>query len=409
MNAATAAPAALPLRVNMAWTLVGNLAHAAAQWAVVVVLARMGSAETVGTYALALAIVSPVFLFANMHLRTVLSTDVAAETGIGVYFSLRLATSAVTLFLLLTAALYWRGLEGFVLAGLALAKAFEAISEILYGELQRQERMDRVGKSMILRAFGSLSAMAAAMQLTGSLPLAVFSIALVSAAVAASDVHSTGALHRNGTLHEMKRLAVSAAPLGLLLLLVSLNAAIPRYFLAGMASPAAVGVFAALSYVSIALNTLVMAAGQASGASMARSFWSRDASAFLRKSGRLVGLSVVLGLTGLAAAAAYGGEFLHALYGPAYAAEHAAFLWLMAAGAVSFAASAIGYAMSAARCFLPQVPTLAATALVTAICCRLWVPQAGVAGAAMAQTAGFAAQLLLSLWLLGYFSWRKFQ
>src|SRR5690606_4121924 len=114
------------------------------------------------------------------------------------------------------------------------------------------------------------------------LPLAVFSMAVISAAVAASDMRSTGVLRMSGTLQEIKHLAVSAAPLGLLLLLVSLNAAIPRYFLAGMASPAAVGVFAALSYVSIALNTLVMAAGQASGASMARSFWSRDASAFLR-------------------------------------------------------------------------------------------------------------------------------
>ncbi len=409
MNAATATPAALSLRVNMAWTLVGNLAQAAAQWAVVVVLARMGNVETVGAYALALAIVSPVFLFANMHLRTVLSTDVTGETGIGVYFSLRLATSAATLCLLLAAALYWGGFEGFVLAGLALAKAFEAISELLYGELQRQERMDRIGKSMILRAVGSLAAVAAAMRLTQNLPLAVFSMAVISAAVAASDMRSTGVLRMSGTLQEIKRLAVSAAPLGLLLLLVSLNAAIPRYFLAGMASPAAVGVFAALSYVSIALNTLVMAAGQASGASMARSFWSRDASAFLRKSSRLVGLSIVLGLAGLAAAATCGEDFLLALYGPAYAAEHAAFLWLMAAGAVSFAASALGYAMSAARCFLPQVPTLAATAVVTAICCRLWVPQSGVAGAAMAQTSGFAAQLLLSLWLLGYFSWRKFQ
>lgn len=409
MHVTTATPAALPLRVNLAWTMIGNLVQAGAQWGVVVVLARLGDAHIVGAYALALAIVSPVFLFFNMHLRSLLATDVALSTGIGTYFSLRLTASATAALVLVAAAGFRGGEQGLVLAGLALAKAFEAISDLLYGELQRNEQMDRIGKSMVARWAGTLVIVAAAMSWTQSLPAAVFAMALLSAGVAASDVLHTQAYRMRSTPLEIRRLAASAAPLGLLLLLVSLNAAIPRYFLAAMDSHRAVGVFAALSYLSIALNTLVMAAGQAGGPAIARSFWSRNAPRFLRQSAKLMALSVALGIAAIGGAWWKGDLFLLVLYGPPYASEYPSFLWLMVAGAASYLASAMGYVLASARCFHPQLPTLGITALVTALGCRLWIPQLGVTGAAMAQLAGYAAQLGLSLLLLGYICWRRFR
>ncbi|MBS1829589.1 MAG: oligosaccharide flippase family protein [Acidobacteria bacterium] len=405
----TVSTSALPLRVNFAWMLIGNIIQAGAQWGVVVVLARLGSPEDVGGYALALAIVSPVFLFSNMHLRAILATDVALETRAGTYFSLRLASSSLAALALLVAAVFRGPQQGLVLAGLTAAKAFEAISEVLYGEMQRTEQMDRIGKSMAARWGGALLVTAAAMNWSRSLLASLISIGLVSAAVAFWDLRTVRASRWRSSFGEMKQLAVSAAPLGLLMLMVSLNASIPRYYLAGLSSQSAVGVFAALSYVSIALNTLVIASGQAGGTSMARSFWARDGFAFAGQAARLLALALALGIAGVGASLWKGPELLELLYGPFFSRESEPLNWLMIAGALSYVASAMGYMLASARCFHMQLPTLILTSLTTALCCHLLVPQGGVAGAAKAQFAGYAVQTALSALLLIYSCARRFQ
>ena len=49
---------------NVLWSFTGNVLLAACQWAVVVVLARLGTPHTVGVFALALAVTTPVIVSA---------------------------------------------------------------------------------------------------------------------------------------------------------------------------------------------------------------------------------------------------------------------------------------------------------------------------------------------------------
>src|SRR5688500_18644573 len=63
------------LRSNFAWTLTGNIGYAACQWGMLVLLAKMGSTEMVGQFALALAILTPILGFTNLQLRSVQATD----------------------------------------------------------------------------------------------------------------------------------------------------------------------------------------------------------------------------------------------------------------------------------------------------------------------------------------------
>src|SRR4051794_18409006 len=83
------------VRSNFVWTLAGNVAYAGAQWAVVIILAKWGTTEIVGEYALGLAIAGPVLMFANLQLRMVLVTDVRQECGFPCYLGFRLVTTAV--------------------------------------------------------------------------------------------------------------------------------------------------------------------------------------------------------------------------------------------------------------------------------------------------------------------------
>ena len=79
------------LRSNVAWALAGNVGYAACQWAVLVVVARLGSAADVGRLALGLALSAPVMILANLQLRAVQATDALHEHPFGIYLGLRLA------------------------------------------------------------------------------------------------------------------------------------------------------------------------------------------------------------------------------------------------------------------------------------------------------------------------------
>lgn len=405
-------PSALTLRVNFAWSLMGNIVQAASQWGVVVLLARLTDPSTVGSYALALSIVSPVFLLTNLHLRAVQSTDMQGEFPFESYFSLRVLTTISAVILLSIASCFAQRPLSEVLLGLSFAKAFESMSELLYGKYQKAERMDQIGRSMMLRSLATLAVIGIGLSLGFSLPAVILTSAAIAAAVAIYDllglqIRISGWKCWDPAL--ALQLARKAAPLGLILLLVSLNGNIPRYFLANIRSDHEVGIFSALNYVAIAANTLVMALGQASIPGMAKRFSNSQLAQFLRLGAPLVGLAAGLGVAGVVVAKLAGSEVLTRFYGSEYAKDGEAFTWMMVAAGVSFIASALGYLLSSTRCFKPQVPMLALTGVTIAFGCWLWVPSQGIRGAAMGLAAGYSLQCLLAAVTLAVCCWPKFK
>jgi len=404
---------ALPLRVNFAWAVAGNLVSAAAQWLVVVILARLGGASTVGAYTIALAIAGPVFLFANLHLRTVQATDVGSEFGFSSYFTLRALTSALCMLALVAGALLLPRSVGGLLIAIAATKACESGSEILYGRLQFEERMDRIGKSMILRSLCLALMMGGALQCgLGPIPGAWGGVAgaFLVFLYDRKSLSVAGILPPGFSFdfRELVRLARLAAPLAVVLLFMSLNTNIPRYLLASLTSEREVGLFSALGYVALAANTLVMALGQASSPSLAKSYARLDTRRFSRDAAMLILLAVGLGSAGVLAALVYGERLVTFLYGPEFSSEQRAFRWLMLSGGLSYFAASLGYLLSSMRCFRQQVPLLAAATVTTAICGYWLIPTRGVYGAAMAQLAGCAVQVLLGLALVLFLSVNRF-
>ncbi|MCS7287466.1 MAG: hypothetical protein RMK30_10780, partial [Anaerolineae bacterium] len=61
----------LSLKANFAWTFAGNVVYALSQWGMMVSIAKFGSPEMVGRFALGLAITAPVILFTGLALRPV--------------------------------------------------------------------------------------------------------------------------------------------------------------------------------------------------------------------------------------------------------------------------------------------------------------------------------------------------
>ncbi|MDQ2784839.1 MAG: oligosaccharide flippase family protein [Chloroflexota bacterium] len=407
----TGPPRALSLRANFSWTFVGNVVYAACQWAMLVVLAKLGSPEVVGQFALGLAITAPVIMLTNLQLRGVQATDARQEYAFGEYLGLRLAVTPLALIVIagITLASGYGGQTALVILVVGLAKIFESISDVFYGLMQQHEQMDRIAISMLVKGPLSLVALGVAIFLTGNIVwgagalAAVWAVRLVTYDIpsgatilrAAQARDAATSIRPRWNRRRMSRLIWLALPLGVVMMLGSLMTNIPRYFIERFAGTHALGIFAAMAYIVVAGTTVVDALGQAVTPRLARAFAAGDIGAFRALTAKVLGISAAMAAAGLLLSLCIGRQVLTLLYRPEYATHLDVFIWIIAAAGIGYLASIFGYAMTAARQFTIQVPIYAVSIGVVIIACALLVPDHGLLGAAWATFLMFAVQLPL--------------
>jgi O-antigen/teichoic acid export membrane protein len=400
---AVPAPAGgLSLRRNFSWTLVGNVAYAACQWATLVLLARLGNTDMVGRFGLGLAISAPVMLFAGLALRQLQVVDVARQYTFGHYLALRLVTATLGALVVAGIALA-AGFESKTVAVvivLGVAKGVESVSDIYYGAFQHHERLDRIATSMILKGALALVAFGAGLYRTQSVAWAVAWMGgawlVVLLAYDVPQVHRL--LRTRGErvpprfdLPALARLTWMALPVGLIMVLISLQSNLPRYFIEHWQGLAAVGIYSALSYVTVAVTQVVAALGQSASPRLARLYQGGDGAGYARLVVKLVAVGGAIGAAGALVASVAGGPILLLLYGPEYAPHGAAFFVLMAGAMVMSMTTFVAHASTAARYFRSQAAVLVASCAAGLALCALLVPRYGLVGGAWAALLSYAA------------------
>ncbi len=391
----------------------GNVAFAAFQWLSIIGIARLGSPKLLGEYTLGLALSAPILLFANLHLRSVLFTDSRSRYSFRDYFALRCITTTAALAAILVVP-YFLGYDHgtlAVVAAVALSKAPDSFSDIVYGLLQKHERFDIVGQSMSIRgALGTVSLLLV-LRLTGSVAVAALALCVVWALVFfAFDLVASRDFrpHRAGLsvprpifmISTLSALVRVAAPLGFASMLVSLLTNIPRYFIEGTLGTAALGVFAAQSYFLIAGSMVVNSLGQTFAPRMANLVAKGELDGFRLLLRRLVRFSVLLGIVGILAASLFGQQVLARLYGPEYVDRAIVLVLIMLAAAFGYLVNALGFALTALRQFRPQPFAFAAMVAASASSSALLVPARGLQGAALSMCfTNLVGVLLLAILL----------
>jgi len=399
------------LRSNFRWTLTGNVVYSACQWGMISTLAKLGDAALVGRFALGLAITAPIFMFSNLQLRGVQATDARSDFDFADYFTLRLMTTAVGLVLVCAIARFggFDPTTAWVLLLLGVSKAIESLSDVIAGLLQKEERLDRVAISLMIRGVCSLLAFAVTFRTLHSLLAAVAALVLVWLSVYVFyDLRQAHLLVRHSPRFfalrptRLRRLALLSAPLGIVMTLVSLNVNLPRYLLERATGPADLGVFASLAYLLVAVNLIVNALGQSVVSRLARLFADGEVRGFHRILNRLLAFAAMILLLGVPLAHLVGGRLLTVLYRPEYGRQNSLFVLLVATAGVSSLASYLGYGMTAARVFRRQVPVIGAATCTTAACSLLLIPRFGSSGAAVALLIGAGVQALGSAVVLSH-------
>lgn len=393
----------LSLRANFSWTFVGNTINAAAWFGMTIVLAKLGSPEHVGQFALGLAVTAPIFMFATLRLRDIQATDSTQEYLFGDYFALRLITTVLAM-LAIVGIIFVSGYQGetaLVILATGLSKASEAISDAFYGLFMQQERLDRIAKSMIIKGPLSLIGLGVGFYLTGSVFWGVMGLALARIVImVVYDIrNATVTLNpsSNPFSHIIPKdfprprwnattllsLAKFALPLGFVTMLISFNTNIPRYFIEGHLGSYQLGIFAAITAFQKAAPTVVQALGRSASPRLAKYYAANKARAFRRLTLQLAGLGALLGSGGILVAVVAGRPILNLFYGAEYALPLLFVLVMIDAG-LDYISTMLLFVITSARYLSVQLPLYLMTTGTVALGCFLLVPWGGLQGAALA-------------------------
>ena len=406
----------LSLRANFSWTFAGNMVNAVAWFLMTAVLARLGSPEHVGQFALGLATTAPIFMFATLRLRDVQATDTEQEYLFGDYFGLRLITTLLAVLTVAAIVLVsnFQRETALVILATAGSKASEAISDAFYGLFMQQERLDRIAKSLMIKGPFSLVGLALGFYLTGSVFWGVIGLAAARVLIMvtydirnASLTMNSQVTRRAGLIPDpfpsprfdratLLRLTKLTLPLGFVTMLISFNSNIPRYFIEAQMGAYYLGLFAAISAFQKAAPTVVQALGRSASPRLAKYYTANNARAFLKLSWRLGAIGLLLGAGGVLVALVAGRLILTLFYGPEYALPGLFALVMLAAG-IDYVATMLLFVITAARYFSVQLPLQILTTGIVALACFLLIPSLGLAGAALALILGNLVRTLGTL------------
>jgi O-antigen/teichoic acid export membrane protein len=408
----------LSLKQNFSWTFLGNALYSLFQWGVLIVIAKIAGSEMLGEFVLGMTVTAPVLMLLNLQLRGVIATDAKCEYTFNDYFSLRIYCIAISfiIILLISSCYYWILNRGIVTALMILAigvsKCFESVSDLLYGYLQQQERMDTISKSMILKGVCTIVVFVCGLYLSNGnilvatvlytfswlLTLIFYDFAQtkkVYDALGAPSKSFFDALSLKVLKKKHFELFMLSFPLGFVMFLVSLNVNIPRFFLDKYHGNYELGIFSGISYFIFVGTTIINALGQSATPRLSKLYADRNEKQFVILSYKIMGIGFIVGIFGIIAALLFGKEILIITYNDEFSQYNDLFVLMMIAGGIGYIASFIGFSVTATRKFSKQTLPFVVITGATAAASYLLIPSMGKYGAAYAAIISSVVNVIL--------------
>ncbi len=396
------------MRSGFTWILGGTVINAVSQWLVVIILARLGNVELVGIYQYTLSFAAPALILARLNMSTVLATDATETFDFSHYLTARLLLTAICVAGLLGAAAlsksYTAGLS--VLAGVLLFKAFEGMSDIFSGQLQKYGMLRVVGTSTAFRGAALVLAilvstlmtwrLAAGLLLAGALSATVFYLVDFAALMKRRQRLLSADWPRIGDL--VRR----CVPTGMVMVAATFSVNIPVYVINDVLGLTAVGYYSALILFVAAAGMLASAVSQTMAASLSVLYVNEPARFWSRLRQMLV-FGATITVFGIGAARFLGEDLLRLLYGFEYRELRSELVWVAAAAGLSIVGAFLGLALTIGRFFKVELALTILSLLVVWSMAVSLVPTHGLTGAIWALMAGIAMRAIFSaamLWWL---------
>ena len=245
----------------MAFHSIGSLFYLVCQWLLTVIVVPLCSFEAAGILALAISLTNVFFTLGTFGIRIFQVSDSRGKYSPGLYISTRVLTC---LFALGLCALFllcnrqYTAEQVLCVLFYMLYRIGEALVDVLAGEEQKAYRFDYVGLSFLFRGLATLLSFALTLYSTRNLTLTLLAMALVTLAVVLAydgkRVKSLTDFRLHLSLRESLPLLREAWPLMLNSALLTLLAAIPRYFLEMYHGSELLGYFGSVSTPAVIIQ-----------------------------------------------------------------------------------------------------------------------------------------------------------
>jgi len=393
------------MRLNLVSASLGYMGYGAAQFCVLIVVARLASPAAVGQFSLAFAIAAPVFLALDLQLRRIVASDTKCLFRPWTMLSVRIASCALAIaaIAILSAFVSDSSEQCELNIVVALAKSFESISDLLYGYFQRIERMHSIAISLWLKGIGALAAFSIVLSKTHSILNATGALACAwLLLLLCFDVPRVWRIWRTTEVPAIVSgapawllLIQMAGPLGIALVFTSVSQNLPRYIVEIRLGRVELGIYAAASYFFVVGGRLAMAVADTilpRLSKLAEADFDAFNNTILKAVIPLIGFC--LGLT--VAAAWLAKPLLTLVYGQAYAAGAPTVVIVLIAACMHCVGCVFQSALIALRQANVQMGISAAGTLTTLVAAVALVGWLGSAGAAIGLTAGLGVQAAAS-------------
>jgi O-antigen/teichoic acid export membrane protein len=381
----------------------GNLSYLAAQFLAFVALAQWTSLTEVGRFSWALALTSPVFLFADMRTSQIQLSTTAVETGYRTFLFQRCLMQLI--------AAPFAVIFGFIFApdsqtqnlvvGLAVLKFIEGFINISIAEHMRSEDSGIVAIIQIVRGILYAGAFGSAVWFSGSASIAVWSTAAALLAPVLLGYYSLPKSTRTKktNLRSAWILTRESWTIGLGFFLGSLTVNAPRFLVEEFHGVESLGVYSAVAYVIVLANTVVDSVTQGL---MPRysAYWKRGAGRrALSGTFKICMLVGGIGITALITSYFTGDFILETVYGEDFTQGRMILVALFAYATIQYISSALRSVLIAGGLrggvFWISLLNLS----VTMIFAISWVPEGGAESAGWALAIGQIAQVSVYLWI----------
>src|SRR5699024_10037665 len=275
-------------------------------------------------------------------------------------------------------------------------------SDICYGVMQKNERIDKVGISKTLRGILTISCFRFLLYLFKSLEIAT--LGLVISGILTLILYD----FRNTIVYQLIRpcfiwkniykIIIIAIPLAFLQMMLSLNTNMSRYFIEYYYGGTILGYFGAISYIVIAcVNPLSNAINQSTISRMSEYYRDHEFEKFKKVLKNILLVAFFIGVTGFVGSFFFGKIILSILFGNDYAEHVDVLLVMIVSVAFLIVNSTLGSTLTSMR-FLKVQPFLGIIWLFkTIIFCYFLAPVYGMMGAAFSILISSFIQAILRI------------
>ena len=165
---------------TIVWLTLSNIIKSLSQWGILVILIKFFSTEEVGYFTLAMALTAPVFMLTDMQLKSVMIVEPLGENdNFRTYQTIRLFTTLFATIGLIIYCIFAKNANKIILA-IILYKAVESNIDILYGYLQKCDKMVLMSKLDILKTATAITSCAIVAFFSNDIVISLSSLFVVS-------------------------------------------------------------------------------------------------------------------------------------------------------------------------------------------------------------------------------------